>query len=276
MSPDRLLDCPDLTRRRALQAGGGAAAAAFFLLHPWASAAAAAAEGSNGVPGHLLRSSYMGLDNPEFAVGGSTLRLEAVGDLASAPTVRSLRDTEDAFSLVFSGPGVTSLSEGTQRIRHSALGEFDLCVGRVGPPGPDQRIEVVVNRVLSNTESRRTAPKPSKRSSGSDASGVDADGKIMDPGKRRKPPIRQVKSHRTKRGLKCAVELAPDDVAEMTAWLWRGDKVVAATTRKVRGHRVAFTVKPARRLRKGSYELDLMATLADGEQSHLRKKLILR
>jgi hypothetical protein len=44
----------------------------------------------------------------------------------------------------------------------------------------------------------------------------------------------------------------------------------------VRAKRLRFNVKPARRLRRGSYELVLMATDAAGEQTFLIKRLTLR
>lgn len=43
------------------------------------------------------------------------------------------------------------------RARHADLGTFALFVAPIGPDA----YEAVVNRVLSNTESRRTPPRPS-------------------------------------------------------------------------------------------------------------------
>jgi hypothetical protein len=65
-------------------------------------------------------------------------------------------------------------------------------------------------------------------------------------------------------------------VRELTAWLQRGDRVVAATSRRVKRSRVEFNLKSAKRLRKGGYEVVLMATAADGEQSYMAKRVKLR
>jgi hypothetical protein len=267
---EALEESSTLTRRQALQAGSVTAAAAFLLLHPWVSSAAAAAERSGDLPGYLLRSSYRDLVGTDFAVAGTTLRLESVDDLSAASNVASLRDSEDAFSLVFSGPGVGSLPNGIERLDHPDLGTFDLYVGHVGAPGQN-RVEVVVNRVLSNKESRRTPPRPQTSSA--------AERRPTQPAPaegHRKPPIRHVKTTRTKRGLNCSVEFASGDVRSLTAWLQRGDRFVATAERTVRGHRLRFNVKSPRRLRKGSYVLILIAIDAAGEQTSLRKSLTLR
>jgi hypothetical protein len=277
-----------LTRRGALQAGAASAATAYFFLHPWAAQAAASAQGSADAPAYLLRSSYMALDNPIFAVAGTTLRLESVTDLPAASEVASLRDSEDAFALYFSGPGVTSLAPGTYQIRHSELGAFDLYVGQVGRPNSGERLEVVVNRVLSNKESRRTPPRGPKSTpnaaAGAPAAGTPAaETRATQPSaeapKRDLPgeSIRRIQVKRTKRGARCVVAFAGSaDVRSVTAWLRRGDKLVAATTRNVYAGRLEFNLKAAKRLRKGSYAIDLMAVDSSGEQSYKRKRLTFR
>jgi hypothetical protein len=265
-----------LTRRGALQAGAASAATAYFLLHPWA-AQAAAAGGSTDAPAYLLRSSYLGLENPTFAVGATTLRLEEVADLAAAPEVPSLRDAEDAFSLSFSGPGVGSLAPGTHQIRHSELGTFDLYVGQVGRANSDQRLEIVVNRVLSNKESRRTPPKPAPpTAAGARAAEPRTAESPGEEPKRTLPgeSIKRIQVKRTKRGARCVVAFAGSaDVRSVTAWLRRGDKVVAATSRNVYAGRLEFNLKTAKRPRKGSYDIDLMAVDSSGEQSYKRKRV---
>jgi hypothetical protein len=262
-----------LTRRGALQAGAAGAAGAYFFLHPWAAHAAAAAQGSADVPAYLLRSSYLGLDNPVFAAATTTLRLEEVADLPAARSVASLRDAEDAFALYFSGPGVGSLAPGTYQVRHSVLGAFDLYLGQVGRATKDQRLEVVVNRVLSNKESRRTPPKPAPARAGAAAPAAALPAQEQ---KRSLPhdPIRRVQVKRTKRGARCVVAFAGSaDVRSVTAWLRRGDKILAATSRNVYAGRVEFTLKTAKRPRKGTYDIDVMAVDSSGEQSYQRKRL---
>jgi hypothetical protein len=254
------------------------------FLHPWATAVARAADGSGDVPKHLLRSSYRDLSNKDFATDAGVLRLESVGDLPAAAQVRSFVDSEDAFALVFSGPG--TVSTGPVALRHSELGSFDMYIG---DRGPDGHYQVVVNRVLSNRESRRTPPKPAKAADPAPApppdegldtrTGAPASAAAATSGpkpKRRNKTIRSVETKRTKHGAKVVVELAPKtDVTELTGWLTRDQKIVATATRKVHGKRVAFNLKPGKRLRKGVYQLQLIAHAADGEQysRHVRVRL---
>src|SRR5688572_3115281 len=159
-----------LTRRRALQAGAGGAAAAFLLMNPVAARAVAAAEGTSDIPAYLLRSSYVGLSNPLFAAGGTTLRLERVGDVTAADAVTALRHSEDTFALTFSG----QLDRGIHEIRHPELGTFYLYVDRAGKPGAGEQLQVIVNRLPND---RRRTPQAPSTSSGSPSarSGSSAD-----------------------------------------------------------------------------------------------------
>jgi hypothetical protein len=126
------------TRRSLLRIG--AMAVTLVGLRPWASASAAAA------PGHLLRSSYAGREGQHFVAGSVDLRLVSVSDLAGASADRSLRGSEDAFALVFSGPLDVALEAGTHTVRHADLGRFELFVAPVERPRSDRRYEVVVDR----------------------------------------------------------------------------------------------------------------------------------
>jgi hypothetical protein len=280
VSRDLATTSPALTRRGVLQAGAATAAGAYFFLHPWAAHAVTAGQSSADVPAYLLRSSYLALDNPTFAVAKTTLRLEEVADLPAAPGVASLRDSEDAFALYFSGPGVRSLAPGTHQIRHSELGAFDLYIGPVGQANGDQCLEVVVNRILTNKESRRTPGKaaPPPRTAG--GTGAADSQRAAEPAaheaSRHLPgePIRRIQVKRTKRGARCVVAFAgAADVRSVTAWLRRGDKIVAATTRNVYAGRLEFNLKTAKRPRKGAYDIDLMAVDSSGEQSYKRKRV---
>ena len=245
----------DLTRRQALQAGGTAAAAAIVFLHPWASAVASAADGSD-VPKHLLRSSWRDLRDPELRAGNIVLRFESVEDLPAAPNVASLVDSEDAFMLTFSGPKSIDTQGAPLTIRHAELGTFDIAVGT----GGDGHYNAVVNRVLSNRESRRTPPRPGRPSPVSDLpvdQGHDTrtgapEGTASAPAGRAKPKrrnkvIRTVEARRTKHGAKCVVELASaGDIDSLSAWLKHDDRIVASASRRVQGKRVAFNLKGAK------------------------------
>jgi hypothetical protein len=235
---------------------------------------ARAADGSARVPNHLLRSSWRDLSNPELRAGNLTFRLESVSDLPAAPSVASLVDSEDAFLLTFSGPKSVSSTGTPLRITHAELGTFDMAVG----PGGEGRYHAVVNRVLSNRESRRTPPRPPRPSppaelpadEGHDTrTGAPESSAAGAPKrKRRNKVIRTVETKRTKHGAKCVVELGSKaDVSELSAWLKHDDRIVATASRRVRGKRVAFNLKGAKkRLRRGVYELTVIALDEDGEQ----------
>jgi hypothetical protein len=129
-----------LTRRSLLHAGALGAAATFVGLQPWAAAPAAAA------PGHLRRSSYIGLVGEGFSVGSADLRLLSIDDLAGATVDKSLAGSEDAFVLAFSGPLDAALEGGTHSVSHPALGRFELFVSEVGQPQFERRHEAVIDR----------------------------------------------------------------------------------------------------------------------------------
>jgi hypothetical protein len=226
------------------------------------------------------------LSDRNLRAGNLTLRLESVSDLPSAPSVPSLVDSEDAFALTFSGPGSVGPLDGPLHVRHAELGEFDIAVG----PGGDGRYTAIVNRVLSNRESRRTPPRPAS-SSGVSQLPVDEGHdtrtgapESVEPGskrarpKRRNKVIRKVETKRAKHGAKCVVELAGSaDITEVSAWLRRDDRIVATASRRAHGKRVAFNLKGAKkRLRKGLYELDVIAFGEDGEQYARKVRVRLR
>ena len=268
---------PDLTRRQALQAGGATAAATFLFLHPWAGTVARAAEAPGaGTPRYLLRSSYVGLQDLSFRTASGELRLESVGDLPAAPDVPSFVDSEDAFLLLFSGP---ELPVGEPvAVRHADLGGFDLYLG---PRQSGDRYVVVVNRVLSNRESRRTPPRPARQADptpGSAAAPVD-EGHDTPSGaiaaapagrpkvKGRNKVVRTVQVKRAGHGAKVVLDLAsPHDLSEVAVWLKRDERILATASHGVHGHRVALHLKSSRRLRRGVYQLAVIAHGDDGEQ----------
>jgi hypothetical protein len=236
-----------------------------------------AADGSD-VPKHLLRSSWRDLSNPELRAGSVTLRFEAVSDLPAAPNVASLVDSEDAFLLTFSGPKTIVTFGEPLNVRHAELGSFDIAVG---PGGNDGTYYAVVNRVLSNKESRRTPPRPSRPApvaelpvdEGHDtrtgapesaAAGASAGHRV----KRRNKVIRRVETKRTKHGAKCVVELAgAGDLDSLSVWLKQDNRIVASASRRVHGKRVAVNLRgKKKRLRQGVYELTVIALGDDGDQ----------
>jgi hypothetical protein len=141
------------SRRSLLRAG--AIAVTLVGLRPWAPTSAAAA------PGHLLRSSYAGREGQRFVAGSVDLRLISVADLAGASVDRSLRGSEDAFALVFSGPLDAALEAGTHTVRHADLGRFELFVAPVERPRSDRRYEAVVDRSTPHSSGTRTK-RPSR------------------------------------------------------------------------------------------------------------------
>ena len=261
----------DLTRRQALQAGGAGAAAAFVLLHLPAVAGA-----SQAAQNHLLRSTWRDLSAPYLRAGPSILKLETVGDLSAAPNVPSLVNSQDAFSLVLSGPSGLGSGDAPLRVSNGELGTFDLFVSPLG----GDKYEAVVNRVLSNRESRRTPPRPARRPGATGPAAAPKGGRragaATEP--KRKRAIRKVRAARKRKGAKVVIQLAPSaGVDELTVWLKRDGKVVASATKRVREKkRAALIVKPRKRLRKGVYDIDVMATERDGEQSHRRARTRLR
>jgi len=271
MTPSHPTGASELTRRQVLQAGGAGATAAFLLLH--LPATAGAARGANN---HLLRSTWRDLETTNLRSGSSVLRLESVGDMSAAPNVASLRNSEDAFSLVFSGPRGLGHSAKPLRVTNGELGTFDLFVS----PLDDGKYEAVVNRVLSNRESRRTPPRR-KRSTGK--AGQDGSPDSSRPSADTEPlterAIRKVRIGRKGSAAKVVIDLAPSaGVNEVAVWLKRDGKVIAAGTKKVRKKRRATLMLKKRRgrIRKGLYEVDVMALERDGEQTHRRVRKRLR
>ena len=143
-----------ITRRSLIRAGALGAAASLVALRPWAAAPAAAA------PGHLRRSSYVGLVGERFRVGSIDLRLLSVDDLAGAAVDTSLACSEDAFVLAFAGALGAPLAGGTHSVTHLALGGFELFISGVGRPGSERRYDAVIDRSVRGP---RSARKPAAR-----------------------------------------------------------------------------------------------------------------
>lgn len=125
-----------ITRRALILAGAGVLAG----LRPWSPVAATAAAS------HLRRSSYARLVGRSVGCGSLRLRLVAVTDVAGAARDRSLKGSEDAFVLAFSGPLRPALVGGTHTVTAPGVEAFELFVAPVGRPRENRRYEAVIDR----------------------------------------------------------------------------------------------------------------------------------
>ena len=136
------------TRRKLLRLSAAAAGAAFAGLRPWDAAPALAA------PSHLRRSSYVGRIGGRFAAGSVDLRLVSVTDVLGAGADRALRDSDDAFALVFSGPLEPALEAGSHTLRTSGLGSFELFLSPIERPASERLYEAVIDRSIGVSSAR--------------------------------------------------------------------------------------------------------------------------
>jgi hypothetical protein len=146
-----------LTRRRLIQIGGTATAAVYL-----ARFAPPAAAASGGVPGFLVRSSYLPLVGAPFAVAGGSgpLILNAVSDLVRAQAEPALAGSDDAFTLSFAGSPDAVLGSGIHELSQPALGAFSVFIAPVDRAAGTQAYEVVVDRSLPGAVAARRAPAP--------------------------------------------------------------------------------------------------------------------
>jgi hypothetical protein len=249
-----------LTRRGLLRAGGVAGAAAVVGVKPWADAAAA----TGSAPSPLHRSSYTTLGDTSFSADGVALQLVAVSDLPVAATHKALAGSEEAFALTFEGPNAQQLS-GMYKLANRELGAHELCIVPVEQPGATQRYEVVV---FNPTLPKHTPKPPAKHQ----------------PGKRTQPPkprnhsVRRISLSRLRRGVACRVGLIDKArVKRVTVWVVRGDRIVAAgTRRRVLGrHHVTFRFPGRRRARSGPYVVFVETKHRDGKVEMKRQRVSL-
>lgn len=256
-----------LTRRRLVQMG--AAGAATFWLGSRVEGLAQAATAGNG----LKRSDYLALTDSGFTAsvdGGSrALRLTAVEDLPVATQVASLRDSEDAFTLLFSGDARGGFEQGTRQLSHPQLGKVDLFLVPVERrTNDDQTYEAIVDRTVKIPGLEDDgAPKPANPGQrGEQPSRRSAVA-------RRSPTLRRAALRRTNsRRLLADVQLAnAAGVASVRASLLRRGRVVAtASAGSKRGHSLLrFGTRAP--LNAASYELSLVTIGADGTATTLRK-----
>src|SRR4051794_18198143 len=228
-----------VTRRRLLATGGAAgAAAAFGGLRLPASASAA----DQGVPDYLVRSPYLALSTPNFAVATTSAKLTAVTDLPG------LEGSEDAFSLTFSP--AAPIEPGIQAFSHPDLGQFEFFIAPVERSGA---YEVVVNRSVNAPKHYPHPPHPG------------ASGPAAPPRPGDKPPkgtphvrprhVKRVAARRLARGFACDVALNHGaDLKSAVVWIARNGLVIATTEVKpVHGHRIAARVPTTHRPRGGHY-----------------------
>lgn len=140
----------DGVTRRQILATGGAATLATLATHaqsmvPGLSSASAIL---GGTPRHLRRSSFTPLVGDRFTIADGVrrpvgVRLVEVRDLSKR---RALVGHDEAFALLFHGPGGPRLEQGVHRLRHPALGRFDLLVTPSGTGRRGQDYETVINR----------------------------------------------------------------------------------------------------------------------------------
>ncbi|MBV9241178.1 MAG: hypothetical protein JO314_04135 [Acidobacteria bacterium] len=88
--------------------------------------------------------------NTDFTFGEGTnavvLRLVSIND--SRPFGSKARSSgQENFVLTFTGPGRSPLKEGTYRVNHFNLGDFDLFIAPAGPRGRLNAYTAVINRV---------------------------------------------------------------------------------------------------------------------------------
>lgn len=250
-----------ITRRGLLRAGGVAGAAAVVGVKPWADAAAA----TGSAPSPLHRSSYATLGDTSFSADGVGLSLVAVSDLPVASTHKALAGSEDAFVLTFEGSGAL-LASGVHTLSNRQLGAHALCISPVDQPDATQRYEVVV---FNPTLPKHPPKPPVKR----------RPGKRVQPPKPKSRSVRRISLGRLKRGVACRVALIDKaHVKRVTVWLVRGDRVVAAgTRRRVLGrHHVTFKFPVRRRLHGGPYVVFVETKHRDGKVEMKRQRLTLR
>jgi hypothetical protein len=246
-----------VTRRRLLATGGAAGAAAAFGRFP-----AVAGAADQAVPDYLGRSSYLALSTPTFAVGTTSAKLEAVGDLLDLP------GSEDAFSLIFSA--AAPIEPAIQSFSHPDLGQFEFFVAPIEGRG---LYEVVVNRSVN--AARHYPRQPGHV------------GPAAPPKPGAKPPpgaprvrrghVKRVNARRLARGLACSVALEPGaDVKSATVWFMRGGIVVATThVKHVHGHRINVSVPTKHRPRGGRYDITVQTKDRHGHTDYRVAKLAL-
>jgi hypothetical protein len=284
----------EITRRSLLRTGATATAAVAAGVRPWSVATAAAA----APVGPLRRSDYAGLTGSDFAVVDGTtparLRLVSVADVSGAAHQASLRGSEDAFALSFTGDA--RLPSGIHTLAHAQLGRFDLFVSPVGVEA-DRGYEVVVDRSVGAPPSPPPAPQQPlavgrEETTGAAAAAAEAAAPAAPaatapatpkPKPRAVAPLRGAKVlraatvHRLGRGARVdLVVLAATKAKTVRVRLERGGKTVAHATRAVHDHRASIVLRTARHLPSGTYTLVVTAVATGGATTTQRRRVTVR
>jgi hypothetical protein len=276
-----LLEVP-YSRRRFVQVGlAGAAAIQFATLERLGDVAYAA----GGVGPELSRSSYMTLTSPDFSVGGQTLSLVAVEDLAIAAQVPSLRDSDRAFSVRFEGAPNALEAGGTQRMSHPDFGAFSLFVSPIDQTTGLQEYEAVVDRTVKIAgveDDGAPAPvAPGARAVMTNAAatpaakGATAKAKPAPVAHSARLLRASIKRTLSLHSLIAEVELGGVNVRSVSAVLSHRGHVVSRTSALARRNRVRLTFRSRSRVRPGRYDMLLVATDRSGHVTRIRRSLVL-
>jgi hypothetical protein len=259
---------PGFTRRTVLRTSGGAALLGLLGVNAARPARARAASTADA-PAYLRRAGYADLKGQSFTAGSATLELVEVSDLDRAKRERNLAGADDAFALAFSGPSGQPLTQGVHTLRHPRLGSFALFLVPVGPPGGEQRYEVVVDRTVKLGGSASVPSAPSART------GAGSKAPARKALHRR---LLRVRGRRLRRGALCELTFAKDaHVVSVEVWLTRKGRAYGAVTRRLRGHdRLRLRLPTRRRLRAGRYMVVTAARDRAGEVAFERRSLRLR
>ncbi|HEY6759900.1 MAG TPA: hypothetical protein VI318_10430 [Baekduia sp.] len=287
----------EITRRSLLRTGATATAVAVVGVRPWSAAAASAAT----PVGPLRRSDYAGLTGSDFTVVDGTtpasLRLVSVEDVQGAVGQASLRGSEDAFALSFTGDAAL-VESGIHTLEHAQLGRFDLFVSPVGAEA-ERGYEVVIDRSVGAPPSPPRAPEQPlaggrEEPTGAAAAAVAAAAAPSAPAAtaptapvRPKPravaPLRATKViraatiHRLGHGARVDLTvLAATKAKTVHLRLDRAGKPIAHATRTIHNHRASIVLRTARHLPAGTYTLVVTTVATDGTTATQRRRMTVR
>lgn len=267
-----------LTRRTMLQVAG---AGALVLSVP--SAFAAQATASAQAPAHLRRSSYLGFTGQHFSTGaGVPLVLDAIDDLDRARTDPALVDHEEAFVLRFSAPGETVLASGVHDVVHPELGACLLFLSPVDRAGTRTHFEALVDRTV-RLAGALDAPEPTARelaapsvpSAAATRAASAIGGPAPAPARARRLRVR-TKAHRAHGKVVATIEFPGGGIQAASVRLRRKGRTYAKGETAVRGGRGTLTMKPLRKVSRGSYELVITATDRRGAAVSVTRSVTVR
>lgn len=288
-------DAFTLTRRAMLHTGGLASAGLWLGLHPGlARAMGAATSATDGsAPYFLQRSTYAGLSSATFTDvtdGSQSLQLALVGDLDDP----SLQGADNAFRLALTSSG-TPVDGGIRTLSHPQIGQFDVFMAPVGPPGPTVTYEVIVDRAVpaqapapvpapapapptpatADTTSSTAATTPTTPAAGSGPVTTPSSSGGAAPARSgiataeqvvaHESAVRRVTVRRAPHGVVVDVFLRPGaDVASLRVGLRRDGHRLAAAGAKVHGAHTRLELATQHRLAAGHYDAVVTANAVHG------------